>query len=225
MSPLTKRQKAIMLSKKQLSVFVCDSVNLEGIPLTLPEIQTLMDGITIGGHKLSDQQIAINQIEAWKSLFRSLEQNSFEFTKEFVCRLHAIAAKDEALEWGQFRSGNVTIAGTITYKPPTTDKLDTLFLELVQSQKLINDIYDRGIFVFLAMARTQFFFDVNKRLGRLMMNGIFLDAGVAAINVPAKRQLEFNTLMLDFYESNDQRPMNTFLRSCLNQEIVRLINE
>jgi hypothetical protein len=35
--------------------------NLEGINLTLPEIQTLLDGVTVGGHKVSDQNIALIQ--------------------------------------------------------------------------------------------------------------------------------------------------------------------
>ena len=44
-----------MLAKRQLAEFVCDTVNLEGMNFTLPEIQTLLDGITVGGHKLTDQ--------------------------------------------------------------------------------------------------------------------------------------------------------------------------
>ena len=31
---------------------------------------------------------------------------------EKVCELHAVDAKIEVLEWGQFRSGGVAIAGT-----------------------------------------------------------------------------------------------------------------
>ncbi len=54
------KPKAVMLAKRQLAEFVCDAVNLEGLNFTLPEIQTLLDGITVGGHKLSDQQIAVN---------------------------------------------------------------------------------------------------------------------------------------------------------------------
>jgi len=55
------KAKAIMLAKRQLAEFVCDAVNLEGINFTLPEIQTLLEGITVGGHKVTDQQIALNQ--------------------------------------------------------------------------------------------------------------------------------------------------------------------
>jgi hypothetical protein len=47
--------RAMMIAQRQLPEFVCDAVNLEGIPFTLPEIQTLLDGITVGGHKLKLQ--------------------------------------------------------------------------------------------------------------------------------------------------------------------------
>lgn len=43
-----------MLAQREVAVFVYDAVQLEGINFTLPEIQTLMEGVTIGGHKLSD---------------------------------------------------------------------------------------------------------------------------------------------------------------------------
>lgn len=61
--------KALMIGKRQLAELVHDAVNLEGLHFSLPEIQTLLDGITVGGHKLSDQQVAINQAEAWRKLF------------------------------------------------------------------------------------------------------------------------------------------------------------
>ncbi|MEA1900736.1 MAG: hypothetical protein U9N47_08220 [Thermodesulfobacteriota bacterium] len=47
------KAKAIMLAKRQLPEFVCDAVNLEGINFTLPKIQTLLDGITVGGYNLT----------------------------------------------------------------------------------------------------------------------------------------------------------------------------
>jgi Fic family protein len=75
------------------------------------------------------------------------------------------------------------------------------------------------------MARYQFFYDVNKRMGRFMMNGLLLNEGYPAINLPAKRQLEFNTLMIDFYNSDDQSSMNAFLRSCLDQRVIMIMKE
>jgi uncharacterized membrane protein YgdD (TMEM256/DUF423 family) len=165
------RAKAIMLAKRQLSEFVHDAVNLEGINFTLPEIQTLLDGITVGGHKVADQQIAINQADTWRRIFKLLEKDQFEISLEQVCALHRIAAKEEALEWGKLRSGGVTIAG-VDYMPPSAAHLPDLFEKMVDEASKIADIYDRAIHIFLTMARWQFFYDVNKRMGRFVMNGL-----------------------------------------------------
>ena len=213
-----------MLAKRQLSELVYDAVNLEGIPFTLPEIQTLLDGITVGGHKVTDQEIALNQAHAWRTLFRWVEQGDFSISAQRACELHAIAGKNEALSWGMFRPGSVTIAGT-DYMPPRFEDLPLLFESLINELSQIVDIYDRAIHVFLTMARGQFFYDVNKRMGRFMMNGLLLSEGYPAINLPAKRQLEFNNLMLVFYQTGQQKPMNHFLRSCLDERTIKIMKE
>ena len=66
---------------------------------------------------------------------------------------------------------------------------------------------------------------MNKRMGRFMMNGILLNAGFPAINLPAKEQLTFNRLMLNFYKTGDQQSMNIFLRSCVDERIVSIMGE
>lgn len=218
------KAKALFLAKRELPTFVYDAVNLEGINFTLPEVQTLLDGVTIGGHKLADQTIALNQAAAWKFIFEAIENDTFALNKEFICQLHSIAAKEEALEWGKFRTGGVTIAGT-DFLPPAADKLDQLWSDLVAKSQTILDIYDQAIFIFLIMARTQFFYDVNKRMGRFIMNAVLLSKGLPAINLPVKRQQEFNELMLAFYQSGDLVDMTKFMKSCLSEQVIKIMSE
>lgn len=218
------RRKALFLCKKMLPEFVADAVQLEGINITVPEAQTLLDGVTVGGHTVSDQRIALNQIQAWRLLFAWLEQDQFALSLEKVCALHAVAAAEESLTWGKLRTGSVTIAGT-QYMPPAAARLPGLFAELVRQAEAFPDVYDRAIFCFLEMARNQFFFDVNKRMGRFMMNGILLRAGFPAINIPARRRLEFNQKMVNFYDSQNHAEMNAFSRSCLDERIIQIMKE
>jgi len=213
-----------MLAKREVAVLVKDAVELEGIHFTLPEIQTLLQGITVGGHKLGDEQVAVNQGNAWEFVFNSVKNDTFTLNKEYVCQLHNIAAKEEALEWGQFRSGGVTIAGS-EYLPPKAKGLNELFEQMVKRTDKIDDVLDKAISLFLAFARYQFFYDVNKRMGRFIMNAVLLSAGFPAINLPAKRQLEFNQLMMAFYVSNNEVAMNHFLRSCIDLRAVEIMNE
>ncbi len=211
---------ALQLAKRDVPALVCDAVNLEGVAMTLPEVQTILDGITVGGHRISDQNMAMNQAKTWECIFDLVGRGEFRFDKATALKLHNIAGQEEVLEWGKFRSGYVTIAGS-GYEPPAPHELDAKWVEmqeLVQSQ---SDVYDQAISVFLQMALNQFFWDVNKRTGRFMMNGLLLSYGFPVINVPAKRQQEFNTLMLEFYTSGDMTAMNAFLRSCLDERAIR----
>lgn len=210
------------LAKREVSVLVYDAVQLEGINFTLPEIQTLLEGITVGGHKVSDQQVAINQSKAWEHLFKAIATDTFEFSLAFANTLHGIAGEQEALAWGRLRDGMVSIAGT-EYMPPEPETLIAEFERLRKELDDIEDIYDQAIHAFLRMARTQFFYDVNKRMGRFMMNGLLLSKGYPAINLPVKKKLEFNQLMLPFYETGDERAMNLFMRSCVEPKVIRLM--
>ena len=88
-----------------------------------------------------------------------------------------------------------------------------------------DDVYDQAIHLFLTMARCQFFYDVNKRMGRFMMNGYLLSRGYPVINLPASKQQIFNENMLRFYSSGDQKEMNAFMRGCMDERVVRIITE
>ena len=50
----TSVERAAFRYKQSLTEFVYDASALEGNPFTDPEVQTLMDGVTVGGRKLSD---------------------------------------------------------------------------------------------------------------------------------------------------------------------------
>lgn len=220
MDIIPDKKKALFYAKRDIAQIVTDVVNLEDINYTVPEVQTLLDGITVGGHKIQDELITLNQIDAWKFLFHSLEHNKFVLTKEFVCQLHARVAREEALSWGKFRQGNVTISGT-NHIPPSHELLDDKWTQLLQHAEEYDDIYNRAIFLFAEMARDQFFYDGHKRTARMMMAGILLDKGYPMINVSAKRKTEFNSAMIDYYNTHNLDPVNHFLKTCLNPVIVQ----
>ena len=68
--------------------------------------------------------------------------------------------------------------------------------------------------VFLFAVGNQFFFDGNKRTGRLTMTGILLSAGHDAVSFPFPREGEFDAVMLRFYETGDGEEMIRFFASC-----------
>ena len=99
----TSVKRAAFRYKQSLAEFVYDAGALEGNPFTYPEVQTLLDGITVGGHKLADQQQIQNLGQAAKRLFSMVHDGEFQSDKPTSDELHRLVATGEALDPGQFR--------------------------------------------------------------------------------------------------------------------------
>ena len=206
-------RRACFRVRKVLEGVVHDTVALEGNPFTLPEVKTLLEGVTVGGHRLEDERQVLNQAASWKALLSLVERGNFELNRATFCELHALVAQEEALEWGAFRTGAVTVAGT-NFEPPPWQSLKSMFEAGLEALWRIDDLHERAIAMFLFGALNQFFYDGNKRTSRLMMNGVLLGAGEDAISVPARRRLEFNEAMIRFYDSQDGTEMMRFMAGC-----------
>ena len=213
--------RACFRVRKVLEGVVHDTVALEGNPFTLPEVKTLLDGVTVGGHRLSDEKQVLNQAASWRELLSLVEGGAFQASLETILKLHALVAREEALTWGEFRDGAVGIAGT-GHQPPPWETLHERFERGLRHVAGISSTHERGIATFLFCALHQFFFDGNKRTGRLMMNGELLSAGWDAISVPANRMLEFNAAMIRFYDSRDATEMMQFMAGCSLDRTLRV---
>ncbi|NJM29731.1 MAG: hypothetical protein HC855_06195 [Rhizobiales bacterium] len=119
--------RAVKRYLKSLPQFVWEAAQLEGNPYTFPEVQTLLDGITVGGRKLSDTQQILGLRDSMKLVAQTVLDGSFAVSKRMACDLNALIARDEALEWGQFRGegremSNVSVAlGYMSYQPKPTE--------------------------------------------------------------------------------------------------------
>ena len=213
-----------------LSVFVWDASVLEGNPFTYPEVKTLLDGVTVGGRKISDQEQVLNLADSSKYLLAMVKANQFKLDKTTFTDLHSLVARNETLEWGRFRgegkeisfSPDVALGEHGRYTPLPTLKgapdLNRVFLQGVQELNEQVDVpFEKALAFFLFGALQQFFFDGNKRTSRFMMNGILMSAGIDAISVPAKKVQEFNEKMVRFYLSKDATEMMEFMADCYEQ--------
>src|SRR5215470_945838 len=212
---------------KALTEFVWDASTLEGNPFTFPEVQTLLDGVTVGGHKISDERQVLNLAGSARELLRLVREHRFALDKATSDHLHAIVAHDEAFDAGFFRGEGseqrltpwVALGEFGRYLPPRTqpggENLRTLHARgLAAITTELTAPYEQAITYFLFGALQQFYFDGNRRTARHMMNGHLMSHGIDAISVPARRAHEFNTLMVDFYRSKIATRMVAFLTDC-----------
>ena len=216
------KRRACFRVRKVLEGIVYDTVALEDNPFTFPEVKTLLEGITVGGHKVSDANQVLNQAASWQELLRRVEAGAFEFDISNFRALHALVAKEEALTWGVFRDDRVNIAGT-EYVPPQHTELNAIFERGREILLSIPDLHERAVATYLFGALNQFFYDGNKRTARLMMNGQLLSAGHDAISIPVRRKEEFNREMIRFYDSRDGSNMFRLLAECSLDPELRCI--
>ncbi|MDR0479189.1 MAG: Fic family protein [Burkholderiaceae bacterium] len=225
--PTHSVERACYRFQRMLPEFVWDASMLEGNPFTFPEVKTLLDGVTVGGRKVTDQEQILNLAESSKHLLALVKKGQFSLDRATFCTLHGIVARHEALEWGHFRgegtetnyTPDVALGEHGRYTPlPTVagaQELRQRFLQGTQAlREQVASPFEQGMAFFLFGALQQFFFDGNKRTSRFMMNGILMSAGIDAISVPAARAQEFNEKMVQFYLTQDATEMMQFLVTC-----------
>jgi hypothetical protein len=210
-----------------LPEYVWDAGVLEGNPFTFPEVKTLLEGVTVGGRKISDQEQILNLAESSKSLIDLVKSREFKLEKSAFCSLHALVARNEALEWGHFRgegletqfTPDVALGERGRFTPLATEpgavRLNEVFASGIRSlEHNVSNPFERATAFFLFGSLQQFFFDGNKRTSRFMMNGVLMTAGIDAVSIPAVRAAEFNSRMVDFYTSRDATEMMAFVLDC-----------
>ena len=163
---------------------VYDFQALEEMPFSFAEVQTYIQGITVSGHKVTDEAKLKQQILGWQKLIELVKTDTFAVSKEVSCSIQEVIAKNEVLEVGQFRSGQVSITGT-EYRPPKADDLDDIFAATIEDILEIEDIQEQAYRLHLDFARNQFFYDGNKRTGLLLLNGHLMSNGYSPLSVPA----------------------------------------
>ena len=216
--------RAVKRFQKSLPQFVWEAAQLEGNPFTFPEVQTLLDGITVGGRKLSDAQQILGLRDSMRLLCEEVLAGTFKPSRKMACSFNGLIARDEALEWGHFRGegkerSNVSVnLGATSWQPKPTEaggqNLIETFEQGISTLGALSDPIERAFALKLFMAREQFFFDGNKRTARAMMNGVLMSHGFDGISIPASKQLAYNQAMARFYPSGEATEMMQLLASC-----------
>ena len=213
--PRASIERVVFRFRSMLAEYVWDAGVLEGNPFTFPEVKTLLEGVTVGGHKLSDEEQILNLGKASNYLLDLVSHREFTLVKSTFCSLHALVAQTEALEW-------VVTEPSAARLNPGAARLNQVFAAGVRSlEQNVSNPFERAASFFLFGSLQQIFFDGNKRTSRFMMNGILMTEGIDAISIPAIRAAEFNSRMVEFYTNRDADEMMAFVLDC-HPEIVQI---
>jgi hypothetical protein len=212
--------------RAHLPELIWNTAALEGNNFTLPEVKTLLEGVTVGGKKLEDEQQIIALSEAYNRLDEMVATGEFSLSKGVSDQLHRLVARHEAIEAGAFRGeGQVQGGGTVQLASgglvPGTEHgeggalLREHFANLNDYLGSVADARHRALIYFASATRRQFYFDGNKRTARLMMAGELMSNGYDLVSVPYSRKLEFNNALDVLFDRDDATELLRFLGTCV----------
>lgn len=206
-------------AKRNLIDSIWKEANLEGIGVTFPQTQEIIEGRTIAGLSIKDTMVINNLKHAWQFLFDSID---YPLDAQWVSQLHHEIGKNDVVIYpGQRRENVVTIGGT-TWVPeiPTYDDLRNTIEEVMG----IEDPTDRALEAFCRIAKMQYFNDGNKRTAQLVANKILIENGCGVFAVPEQQLSEFTEKLVKYYETNDSSGLKSFLRGVAidNPEITSM---
>lgn len=200
-------EQSLFLAKKKWDENVYCGMKMENRAVTFPQTQTILNGVNVPNVQLDDIQAILNMRDAWKFLLSTINE---EVTFEYWCKLNEYIARNEALEWGKLRTGSVGISGT-DYESPIPTKEKTI-------EELENILFasnasatDKALEAFTWGARGQFFWDGNKRTSLMLANKILVFSGAGIMTITDKHMEQFNTLLLNYYNTGKSEELKQFL--------------
>lgn len=203
---LNKSQNLFLAEKGQIKNIYC-GMKMENRTVTLDQTQSILNGINVPNVQLDDIQAILNMRDAWKFLLNTISET---VTFEYWCKLNDYIARNEALEWGKLRTGNVEISGT-DYVPPIPEKEKVIAgLEDIVSDKDITAT-EKALEIFVWGTKGQFFWDGNKRTSLMLANKILISAGAGIMTITDKYMEQFNVSLLEYYNTGKSDKLKRFL--------------
>jgi Fic family protein len=200
-------EQSLFLAKKKWDENVYCGMKMENRAVTFPQTLTILNGVNVPNVQLDDIQAILNMRDAWKFLLNTVKE---PVTFEYWCKLNEYIARNEALEWGKLRTGSVGISGT-DYEPPVPNKEKTAEeLKNILSAPDVSST-DKALEAFTWGARGQFFWDGNKRTSLMLANKILVSSGTGIMTITDKYMEQFNTLLLNYYNTGKSEELKQFL--------------
>lgn len=193
------------LAKRNIIDNIYAGARMEGLNVTFLQVKKILEGINVPNLKIDEIQCILNLRDAWKYVINNIKE---EFNINFICKINELVARNESIEWGVLRSGNVQITGT-EYIPDVPEE-EVVKKQIAEILKIKNTT-ERAIEYMLYGMRSQLFWDGNKRTSMICANKIMIENGNGIIKVPDNKLEEFNTLLSEFYTSNDKVKIKQFI--------------
>ena len=188
---------------------IYDQAVLEGVAISFPQTEDIIDNGTVNGMTANDIQKILNLKHAWEFI---LDGDVIQASSDYYLLCHIAKLVNEGFfsNGGRIRSIPVNIGGS-TYKPPipiesiVKEKID----EILKSDK---EYIDVAIELCMYCMKTQIFIDGNKRASVIFANHYLIAHGQGFLVIPEEHVPEFKKKLVDYYEGTELKEISDFLK-------------
>lgn len=84
---MTQKQYALLTARRPLADLVFNMSRAEGNPISIVEVMTLLDGISVTGHRITDEKHVLRLARSWNQLLQLVANGRFKLPKRvaMVC--------------------------------------------------------------------------------------------------------------------------------------------
>lgn len=203
------RNENVFLAKKLFTELVFNTAYIEGVNVTFPQTQAILDGAIVNNVPISDVQTVLNLRDAWRCCLDTLDE---PLTLDYACKINALVSRNESLAWGTLRTGAVSVSGT-DYVPPVPDA-ETAGAAIDAIARIANP-RERAVEYFCYAVRSQLFWDGNKRTSTIVASKVLIAAGAGVLTIGKADAVTFNEALLHYYDTEDKAPLKACLYRCV----------
>ena len=203
------KRTTVFLAKKLFTELVFNTAYIEGVNVTFPQTQTILDGGIVNQVPVSDIQTVLNLRDAWRYCINNFESTT---SYDFLCKINEMVSRNESPAWGSLRTGKVGISGT-GYMPeiPKEDEVK----EELHKILTIPDAVEKALESFCYIVYNQLFWDGNKRTATIYASKILMEAGIGILSIGKSEGEKFNESLLQYYNTGYSKELKECLKTCI----------
>ena len=176
---------------------------------TFADTESIIEGGKVNNMTSEDILKVVNLKHAWEFI---LNKNVILSPTNFalLCEINKMVEEGFYYSAGKIRNVPVTIGGT-KWQPELP--IESVIKEDLEEilKKNIDDI-DKAIQILLYVMKKQIFIDGNKRTAVIFSNHYLISEGKGIIVIPVELTEEFKSLLISYYEGNNEEEISKFLK-------------
>lgn len=195
--------------KKHLADTIYKQAILEGVATTLSDTENIIEGGKVNSMSSEDILKIVNLKHSWEFI---LNKNVILTPTNYsiLCMINKLVEEGFYYNAGTLRTVPVKIGGT-SWAPdiPIESDVKDDIRSIVEQRK---DNIDIAIELLLYVVKKQMFIDGNKRTSVIFANHYLISKGKGLIVIPTEKVEEYKKMLIDFYESNDDKVIFKFIK-------------